>query len=74
MIKSLGHGIGATEFVSGAAILSDGNVGLILNVEELGYASSSNTPGTMHRRTRRAGAGAAPVPAGPQADAAGVNV
>jgi len=35
VIKSLGRGIGATRFVSGAAILSDGRVGLILNVEEI---------------------------------------
>ncbi|MCP4601414.1 MAG: hypothetical protein GY847_12965 [Proteobacteria bacterium] len=36
VIKSLGDGIGKTEFVSGAAILSDGRVGLILNIDELG--------------------------------------
>jgi two-component system chemotaxis sensor kinase CheA len=35
VIKSLGAGVGKTEFVSGAAIMSDGKVGLILNVEEI---------------------------------------
>jgi two-component system chemotaxis sensor kinase CheA len=35
VIKPLGHGMGETEFLSGAAILSDGRVGLILNVDRL---------------------------------------
>src|SRR6266568_2232475 len=35
VIKSLGEGLGSTRFLSGAAILSDGRVGLILNVEEI---------------------------------------
>ena len=35
MIKSLGQGLGATRFLSGAAILADGRVGLIINVEEI---------------------------------------
>ncbi|HEX7488224.1 MAG TPA: chemotaxis protein CheA, partial [Anaeromyxobacteraceae bacterium] len=35
VIKSLGEGLGNTRFLSGAAILSDGRVGLILNVEEI---------------------------------------
>ncbi|MFL5271872.1 MAG: chemotaxis protein CheA [Anaeromyxobacteraceae bacterium] len=35
VIKSLGEGMGDTRFMSGAAILSDGRVGLILNVEEI---------------------------------------
>jgi two-component system chemotaxis sensor kinase CheA len=35
VIKSLGEGLGSTRFLSGAAILSDGHVGLILNVEEI---------------------------------------
>jgi two-component system chemotaxis sensor kinase CheA len=35
VIKSLGEGMGPAQFVSGAAILSDGRVGLILNVEEI---------------------------------------
>src|SRR5918912_3794854 len=33
VIKKLGEGIGDTPYVTGAAILSDGRVGLILNVE-----------------------------------------
>ncbi len=36
VIKSMGTGLEQIEFVSGAAILSDGRVGLILNVDELG--------------------------------------
>jgi two-component system chemotaxis sensor kinase CheA len=35
VIKSLGEGMGRARFMSGAAILSDGHVGLILNVEEI---------------------------------------
>jgi two-component system chemotaxis sensor kinase CheA len=35
VIKPLGGGIGDTEYLSGAAILSDGRVGLILNVDRL---------------------------------------
>jgi two-component system chemotaxis sensor kinase CheA len=35
VIKSLGEGLGSNRFMSGAAILSDGRVGLILNVEEI---------------------------------------
>ncbi len=35
VIKSLGEALHSTQFVSGAAILSDGRVGLILNVEEI---------------------------------------
>jgi two-component system chemotaxis sensor kinase CheA len=33
VIKSMGEGVGDVPFVSGAAILSDGRVGLIINVE-----------------------------------------
>jgi two-component system chemotaxis sensor kinase CheA len=35
VIKSLGQGLGPTRFLSGAAILADGRVGLIINVEEI---------------------------------------
>jgi len=35
VIKSLGQGLGSTRFLSGAAILADGRVGLIVNVEEI---------------------------------------
>lgn len=35
VIKPLGSGVGRAEFASGAAILSDGCVGLILNVDKL---------------------------------------
>jgi two-component system chemotaxis sensor kinase CheA len=33
VIKSMGEGVGDVPFVSGAAILSDGRLGLIVNVE-----------------------------------------
>jgi two-component system chemotaxis sensor kinase CheA len=36
VIKALGSGMSGIKFIAGAAILSDGRVGLILNVEELG--------------------------------------
>jgi two-component system chemotaxis sensor kinase CheA len=35
VIKPLGQGLGDTDYLSGAAILSDGRVGLILNVDRL---------------------------------------
>jgi two-component system chemotaxis sensor kinase CheA len=35
VIKSLGQGLGPTRFLSGAAIMADGRVGLIINVEEI---------------------------------------
>jgi two-component system chemotaxis sensor kinase CheA len=49
VIKPLGQGLGDTDYLSGAAILSDGRVGLILNVDKL---SSLATQG------RRAAVGA----------------
>ncbi len=47
VIKSVGAGIGRMKYVSGSAILSDGRVGLILNVEEFGAL--------VENRKRRAG-------------------
>jgi two-component system, chemotaxis family, sensor kinase CheA len=44
VIKSLGSGVETTKLVAGAAILSDGRVGLILNVDEMG--SSLTRDGT----------------------------
>jgi two-component system chemotaxis sensor kinase CheA len=41
VIKPLGSGLGDTEYLSGAAILSDGRVGLILNVDRLSQLSST---------------------------------
>jgi two-component system chemotaxis sensor kinase CheA len=41
VIKPLGQGIGDTDFLSGAAILSDGRVGLILNVDRLSSLAAS---------------------------------
>jgi two-component system chemotaxis sensor kinase CheA len=35
VIKTMGEGIGQVRYISGAAILSDGRVGLIVNVEEI---------------------------------------
>jgi two-component system chemotaxis sensor kinase CheA len=35
VIKSLGNGLADADYLSGAAILSDGRVGLILNVDRL---------------------------------------
>ncbi|MFY3746440.1 chemotaxis protein CheA [Anaeromyxobacter sp. Red801] len=40
VIKPLGSGLGDTDFLSGAAILSDGRVGLILNVDRLAGLAS----------------------------------
>jgi two-component system chemotaxis sensor kinase CheA len=35
VVKPIAPGLGDTDFLSGAAILSDGRVGLILNVDRL---------------------------------------
>ncbi len=51
VIKALGQGVGKAEFYSGAAILSDGNVGLILNIDKLcGLISYKHraVPGAQH--------------------------
>jgi len=52
VIKTLGEGLGETPYVAGGAILSDGRVGLILNVEQIVSLS----------QRRAAGRGAAPSP------------
>jgi len=54
VIKPLGTGIGDTDFLSGAAILSDGRVGLILNVDQLAVLASRG-PGPGRRENRLAG-------------------
>jgi len=35
VIKTMGEGIGEVKFISGAAVLADGRVGLIVNIEEI---------------------------------------
>jgi two-component system chemotaxis sensor kinase CheA len=42
VIKPLGSGMGDTDFLSGAAILSDGRVGLILNVDRLARLATAS--------------------------------
>jgi two-component system chemotaxis sensor kinase CheA len=44
VIKTLGAGLRDTPFVSGAAILADGRVGLILNVDELAGLVDRKSP------------------------------
>jgi two-component system chemotaxis sensor kinase CheA len=44
VIKTLGSGLRDTPFVSGAAILADGRVGLILNVEEIAGLVDRKSP------------------------------
>jgi two-component system chemotaxis sensor kinase CheA len=39
VIKTMGEGMGEVKFISGAAILADGRVGLIVNVEEVASAT-----------------------------------
>jgi two-component system chemotaxis sensor kinase CheA len=46
VIKSLGLGLGPTRFLSGAAILADGRVGLIINVEEIAATAVDRRPWT----------------------------
>jgi two-component system chemotaxis sensor kinase CheA len=55
VIKPLGGGLGETEYLSGAAILSDGRVGLILNVDRLAGLSAR---GGGRREAAVVGAGA----------------
>jgi two-component system chemotaxis sensor kinase CheA len=62
VIKNLGEGIGRARFLSGAAILSDGRVGLILNVDEMATL--------VHKSVDYFAAQAdAPPPANPEAQA-----
>ena len=51
VIKSLGPGLSQARYLSGAAILADGRVGLIVNVEEIAAQTSDK-----RRRTIRDGA------------------
>ncbi|HET6412262.1 MAG TPA: chemotaxis protein CheA [Anaeromyxobacter sp.] len=53
VIKPLGTGLGDTDFLAGAAILSDGRVGLILNVDRLALLA---TRGSRAREPLAAGA------------------
>lgn len=56
VIKALGQGVGRAEFYSGAAILSDGCIGLILNVDKLcGLITYRHrvTSGDAHREEQR---------------------
>jgi two-component system chemotaxis sensor kinase CheA len=48
VIKSLGLGLGPTRFLSGAAILADGRVGLIMNVEEIAGTAVERCPSTAN--------------------------
>jgi two-component system chemotaxis sensor kinase CheA len=48
VIKSLGQGLGSTRFLSGAAILADGRVGLIINAEEIAGTTVERRPGTAN--------------------------
>jgi two-component system chemotaxis sensor kinase CheA len=48
VIKSLGQGLGPTRFLSGAAILADGRVGLIINVEEIAGTTVERRPWTAN--------------------------
>ena len=43
VIKPLGSGVGDADVFSGAAILSDGRVGLILNVDRLAMRAAAAT-------------------------------
>jgi two-component system chemotaxis sensor kinase CheA len=55
VIKPLGAGLGDTEYLSGAAILSDGRVGLILNVDRLAsLVTRTRDRGARPRDTARA--------------------
>ncbi|MBI5537704.1 MAG: chemotaxis protein CheW [Deltaproteobacteria bacterium] len=53
VIKSLGTGLANIRFVSGAAILSDGRVGLILNMAEIGGLAGLDEVGRPKERATR---------------------
>jgi two-component system, chemotaxis family, sensor kinase CheA len=55
VIKTMGEGMGQVKFISGAAILADGRVGLIVNIEEV----ASSTLDKRHRGFSRDGGVAA---------------
>jgi two-component system chemotaxis sensor kinase CheA len=46
VIKGIGEGIGEARFLSGAAILPNGNVALIVNVDEICSVVRAATPAT----------------------------
>ncbi len=50
VIKSLEVGLAGAEFFSGAAILSNGRVGLILNVDRVGSMTGHDTRATARKR------------------------
>ena len=62
VIKSIGRGIPESRFLSGAAILPDGQVGLILNVEEL--IKLEGRPGSVFERPNPVGGQAQAYPGG----------
>ena len=77
VIKSLGNGIEKTPFISGGAIMSDGTVGLILNVEEIAALVDKRSNTNLDHAIQSGGAfGAADTqqwagtgaPGGPAAD------
>jgi two-component system chemotaxis sensor kinase CheA len=47
VIKTLGEGLGETPYVAGGAILSDGRVGLILNIEQIVSLSQRRAAGRL---------------------------
>jgi two-component system, chemotaxis family, sensor kinase CheA len=51
VIKSLGRGLASSQYLSGAAILSNGHVGLIVNPDELRRLSTQPTRGSWVRAT-----------------------
>jgi len=60
VIKTMGSGLSRTPFVSGAAILSDGKVGLILNVEEISTQVHKGSRAAAQEAWARSGGSASP--------------
>jgi two-component system chemotaxis sensor kinase CheA len=58
VIKTMGAGLSETPYVSGAAILSDGRVGLILNVDEISTRVHRGGRAVVQEAWRAAAAGA----------------
>lgn len=69
VIKNLGSGLSDTRFVSGAAILSDGRVGLILNIEEIGSVFGERGGFRARRELGMTGLGSEPASASAPASA-----
>lgn len=62
VIKGLDEGLPGSRYLSGATILSDGRVGLILNTHEIASLVDDTTFSAVRTRTAESGTASAPLP------------